>query len=226
MALLFALMGVGVLTNLTSADSDHPVTSDVVVPSEARQVANAYLEQHWKSDVKASPSFYGLVGVDVSDATLAPPFHEYILREAAVRRFALSSDDDPRPYWTLERYAFPIVVKGGVVGSILIQRNQNEEGDKFEANAGDYFFFAVTFNGNQVDKLLMDLRAANPGADIGWVEFVGSNVAPRIVIQKSGNDILSAPQGEQPVPIAEDARKLKERLHAEGLLQQRPNEGK
>ncbi len=132
--------------NEVSADA-RPVNADFAarwaVPLEAERVAQASLADHWKPEVESAPTFFDLVGVNCSDAKLAAPFHEYLLREEAVRRFILSGDDDPRPYWTLERYAFPIMVQDSCVGMILVQRNRDESGKKFEEERGRLFLLCV-----------------------------------------------------------------------------------
>lgn len=181
-----------------------------VAPASALQVANSYFEAQWKPQVKKNPEFFSLVGVDVSGAALGAPFQEYILRGDAVSRFAASDKIDPRPFAVLERHAFPIMVGATRVGSIIVQRNRDENGHKFDSAAGEYFFFAFTFKGNAVDDFALQLRASSvPGSEIGWVQTIDGGVPAYFIVQTPTGQLFAALEGDSLVPLAEEAKRLK-----------------
>jgi hypothetical protein len=190
-------------------------SAQAVVPAAAEHLAQSYLEGKWKPNAKANPEFYGVAGVDVSHATLAPRFPEYIMRGERVERYLVSIEVDPRQYAAITRYSFPIVVDAECVGSIIVQRNRDENNKGFDESSGDYFFFAVSFRDNPVDDYLLNLRArAGAESEVIWLQIVGSNVTARFLVKPPGGELLSAPQGEELVPVAEDAKRLKAEIRA------------
>jgi len=115
----------------------------VAVPAEAERVATTYFEERWEPSARRHPEVYDVVDVDVSDARLAAPFQEFTLRGDAATRFLMSDDLDPRPYAVIRRYTFPIMDGNTHLGSIIVQYNRDENGDKFDGTAGDYFVFGL-----------------------------------------------------------------------------------
>jgi len=199
-----AVLAVGISTAFTEA-----------VPQEARQVAQSYLDEKWKGNVARSPEVYNVVGIDVSRGVLAEPIFEYVLRDSAIAKYLSSGDADPRPYVILRRYTFPIFVGGTYAGSIMVQRNRDEDGAKFDKHGGEYIVLAAIAKGKGVTQRLLDLRGASPaGSEIGWVEFAGGGAESRFLVQSATGSLLSAPLGEDLVPMSEDARRIKAGLRS------------
>ncbi len=188
-------------------------TAHGAAPDGARGVAVDYFESKWKPIAENDPKAFDVDGIDISAAALGLPFSEYILRGEKVTEYANSSDIDPRRYASLVRYTFPILVDGNCVGSIMVQRNRDENNRKFDESSGDFFFFGVGLRDNGVDKFLLDLRKQSEGgAEISWVQIVGGAVSPRFIIDVPGKPLLAGTYGVKPTEA--DAARLKAEVRA------------
>jgi len=196
------------------------------VPDDALRVAQTYFEDHWKPIAEKDPSAFDVEGIDISAAALGSPFSEYILRDEKVTQYVISSDVDPRKYAVLSRYDFPILVHGECMGTIMVQRNRDENtGKKFDNSSGDFFFLGVSMRNNHVDKFLLKLRNQSPaGAEISWVQIVGVNVSPRFIVDVPGKPLLAGTYGAKPMEASLDVPKLKAEIQAKQKIQTRESE--
>lgn len=200
-----------------SADGDPVISSGRVscVPLGAATTAQEALEQRWKRDASASPSFYSLrSSLGVTSATLGDPFCLVVIGGLGLDRFLTSSQDDPTAFASVEKYCFPILLPGGTdAGTLIVIRNKDENGIPFLPEEGDFAFAGYFLPGAQV---LLDVDALrtrfSEEADVYWVRFVDSGLSPRFMIRESSGRVLAGSSPDSLRSLEEDSQYVRQRI--------------
>jgi len=183
------------------------------IPAGARELAIATLDGHWKPAVSRSPEFYGLTSaVDASNAQLAEPFVLFQLRGKSLKAYMDSSENDPRGFASMEDYCFPVEQPDGTnVGAIIIARNADENGKKWQPMKGDFVVQGFWRPRSSVLPEISEMRQTY--ARVYMVRYVDLGMQRYLVKDKSGR-LLSGSNKASIRPLAEDASIIRDNIRS------------
>jgi len=195
-----------------AASNESATDSLLVVPIEARSLAETNLREMWRALARDSPSILGLpFGVDVANAMLGEPYFLFKLAGGGLEKFMDSTQSDPRSFAAIVHYCFPIELPDRRdAGTLIIARNRNDVGEKFVPSDGEFLFGGFFRPDDATSSMIRMLRAyyRTPCA----VEYVDIAEHQFLVTGPKGN-LLSGQDRASLKPIDEDARRIRDKIH-------------
>jgi hypothetical protein len=209
------LIATGILLCVGTPTNPQATRVDTVgPPAAARELAQSVFE-YWKTRAKAHAGAVAVPAIDIEDVektVLAEPFREYELRGRNIDDYLASSTVDPTQFAGIERYGFPVLLRNNPVTTIVVIRNRDENGQKFDSNAGDFILWGYYANNDLVSELIR-LRATHP--DVSCVHFTGTRVETCFIVRDEAGHVLLGAASDSLAPLDESGRTIKDRIREE-----------
>jgi hypothetical protein len=184
----------------------------------ARALAEKLLVEKWLPSVTRFPDSYGVKGIPIEQPRLGEPFLDVTLRGRSLNDYLTSAEADPRSFASIVKYAFPIYVSSREepLMSMIVMRNRDENGNKFNPEDGACSFFGYYFCGpGSITNAALSLRSRF-GGRVSFVAFLDTEIERRVMIDDSvgvrSGVLTRSGTVDSLTTLVEDARRIKRYL--------------